>query len=115
MATTEEFLISLGISPSSIKEIVSDYQNLKKGIEGDPIDLDIQVANAAGDLRQVGKEAQEAFRSADHEAAIFEDGIMDITEGKHPEEEPVNHREHLEVLVRERPEAQRKTVNLLPL
>ena len=81
MATTEQFLISLGIDPASIKGIVKDYEALKNGIEGDPINLSIEVANAAGQIRDVGVEAQAAFRNADQEAAIFEDGIMDITEG----------------------------------
>ncbi len=81
MATTEEFLISLGIDPKSIQAIVDNFQALKTKIESTPIQIPVDEANAAAALGDVGKTAAAVFTAADEAAAQFEDGIRDISAG----------------------------------
>lgn len=81
MATTEEFLISLGIDPKSIQTIVDNFQALKTKIESTPIQIPVDEANAAAALGDVGKTAAAVFTAADEAAAQFEDGIRDISAG----------------------------------
>lgn len=81
MASTESFLISLGIDPADIKAIATQYRNLKGSLEGDPIKLSIEVPDDLGGLKDVGADAAAAFKKADEAAAQMEDGLRGIVQG----------------------------------
>lgn len=78
MATTEEFLVQIGLDPASVSKLLSAVQQAKTQAEGVTIDLTV-TSNAAAVAGEVGAAAQQAGMEADHAMAIFEDGIRDAS------------------------------------
>lgn len=76
MATTEEFLVQIGLDPASVSKLISAVQQAKTQAEGVTIDLTV-TSNAAAVSAEVGQAAQAAAQEADQAMAIFEDGIRD--------------------------------------
>lgn len=77
MATTEEFLVQIGLDPASVQRLVSAVQQAKSQAEGVTIELEV-TSNAAAVAGEVGAAAQQAALNADQSMAIFEDGIRDV-------------------------------------
>lgn len=78
MATTEEFLVQIGLDPASVSRLISAVQQAKTQAEGVTIDLTV-TSNAAAVAGEVGAAAQQAGMEADQAMAIFEDGIRDAS------------------------------------
>ncbi len=78
MATTEEFLVQIGLDPASVSRLISAVQQAKTQAEGVTIDLTV-TSNAAAVAGEVGAAAQQAALEADQAMAIFEDGIRDAS------------------------------------
>ncbi len=79
MATTEEFLVQIGLDPASVSRLISAVQQAKTQAEGVTIDLTV-TSNAAAVAGEVGAAAQQAGLEADQAMAIFEDGIRDASD-----------------------------------
>ncbi len=79
MATTEEFLVQIGLDPASVSRLISAVQQAKTQAEGVTIDLTV-TSNPAAVAGEVGAAAQQAGMEADHAMAIFEDGIRDASD-----------------------------------
>ena len=79
MATTEEFLITLGLDEASVRQVIDQINNLKNQADttvqvGVETNADAVAAQVAGATAQIGYESEQAF-------ATFEDGIRDVEQG----------------------------------
>jgi len=79
MATTEEFLIALGLDQASVQKVI-DQINALKGQADTQVDVTINT-NAAQAANEVASAAQSMATIADESMAQFEDGIRDVEAG----------------------------------
>ena len=79
MATTEEFLIQLGLDEASVRKVIQQSGNLKTQADTTvnvtlETNADAVAAQVAGATAQMGAEAEQSM-------AVFEDGIRDVQGG----------------------------------
>ena len=79
MATTEEFLIQLGLDQASVQKVIQQIQQLKQQADT-TINIDLQT-NATQVAGEVGEAAKKAALDSEQAFALWEDGIRDVQQG----------------------------------